>query len=97
MTETVERNILDLATRQGLSIYTQENSEGTLDLTSFSGITTEKPRIDAPEKKAQKGAQKGDFIFRVDDMLAILFPHMYEEVEYLLPEEEGAVASGSGA
>lgn len=26
---------------------------------------------------------------RADDMLAILFPHLFEEVEYLLPEEAG--------
>ncbi|KAF8630101.1 hypothetical protein AX17_005497 [Amanita inopinata Kibby_2008] len=92
--DTVERNILDLAARQGLSLYTQENSEGTLDLTSFSSLSAEKPRVDSAAKKK---VQKGDFIFRIDDMLAILFPHMYEEVEYLLPEEdEGMVASGSG-
>jgi E3 ubiquitin-protein ligase SHPRH len=90
----VERNILDLAARRGLSLYTRDNSEGTLDLTSFSNITAEKPQMDAPAKKKQ-GAQKGDFIFRVDDMLAVLFPHMYEDVEYLVPEE-GPIAGGSG-
>ncbi len=56
--------------------------------------------MDAPgRKKEQRGVQKGDFIFRIDDMLAVLFPHMYEEVEYLVAadeEEEGPVASGSG-
>ena len=95
--DTVERNILDLAARQGLSLYTLDNSEGTLDLTTFSNITAEKPEMDAPKKKKkeQRGAQKGDFIFRVDDMLAVLFPHMYEDVEYLVPEE-GPVAGGSG-
>lgn len=25
---------------------------------------------------------------RVNDMLAILFPHMFEEIQYLLPPEE---------
>ena len=94
--DTVERNILDLAARQGLSLYTRENSEGTLDLSSFSNLNAEKPQVDAP---VAKKAQKGDFIFRVDDMLAILFPHMYEDVEYLLPvlEEERPIASGSGS
>jgi E3 ubiquitin-protein ligase SHPRH len=93
--DTIERNILDLAARQGLSLYTRENSEGTLDLSSFSNLSAEKPQVDAPAKKAQKG----DFIFRVDDMLAIMFPHMYEDVEYLLPveEDEGPIASGSGS
>lgn len=54
--------------------------------------------MDAPgKKKKQRSVQKGDFIFRIDDMLAVLFPHMFEEVEYLMAaEEEGPVASGSG-
>lgn len=26
-------------------------------------------------------------VCRADDMLAILFPHLFEDVEYLLPEE----------
>ena len=39
--------------------------------------------IDNPEKK--KTLQRGDFIHKVDDMLAILFPHMFEEIEYLVP------------
>lgn len=99
--ETVERNILDLAARQDLSLYTRDRSEGTLDLTSFTNLNAEKPKVDAPGKKKVKDkAQKGDFIFKVDDMLAVLFPHMYEDVEYLLPDEveEGEpVASGSGS
>ncbi len=27
-------------------------------------------------------------MFRIDDMLAILFPHMFEDVEFLLPPDE---------
>lgn len=42
--------------------------------------------IDSPEKR--KAQHKGDFIYKVDDMLAILFPHMFEEVEYLIPASE---------
>ena len=30
--DTVERNILDLAARQGLSLYTKDNSSGTLNV-----------------------------------------------------------------
>jgi E3 ubiquitin-protein ligase SHPRH len=41
-----------------------------------------------------------EFYFRTEDMLAILFPHMFEDLEYLLPVEDavydGAVPSGSG-
>ncbi|KAF5351852.1 hypothetical protein D9756_007728 [Leucocoprinus leucothites] len=79
---TVERNILDLAARQGLSLYTKENAAGTLNVSNFELDNSQKV-IDSPAKKTQKG----DFIFQIDDMLAILFPHMYEEVEYLVPEE----------
>lgn len=80
-TDTIERNILDLAARKGLSLYTKENSSGSLNLSSFSKDS--ETAIDNPEKK--KTLQKGDFIHKVDDMLAILFPHMFEEIEYLLP------------
>ncbi|KAF5378608.1 hypothetical protein D9615_007143 [Tricholomella constricta] len=86
--DTVERNILDLAARQGLSLYTTENSAGTLNVSSFSPEEADTSRavVDVPRKtQKKKGAQKGDFIFRMDDMLAILFPHMYEELEYLIP------------
>ncbi|KAG5643859.1 hypothetical protein DXG03_009543 [Asterophora parasitica] len=81
--DTVERNILDLAARQGLSLYTKENSAGTLNVSSFSS-DAETKLVDSPKKKK---VQKGDFIFKMDDMLAILFPHMYEELEYLIPED----------
>ena len=80
-TDTIERNILDLAARKGLSLYTKENSSGSLDVSSFS--KDNETAIDDPEKK--KALQRGDFIHKIDDMLAILFPHMFEEIEYLLP------------
>ena len=80
-TDTIERNILDLAARKGLSLYTKENSSGSLNLSSFS--KDNETAIDNPEKR--KTLQRGDFIHKVDDMLAILFPHMFEEIEYLVP------------
>ena len=80
-TDTIERNILDLAARKGLSLYTKENSSGSLNLSSFSKDS--ETAIDNPEKR--KTLQRGDFIHKVDDMLAILFPHMFEEIEYLVP------------
>ena len=79
--DTIERNILDLAARKGLSLYTKENSSGSLNVSSFSKDS--ETAIDNPEKR--KTLQRGDFIHKVDDMLAILFPHMFEEIEYLLP------------
>ncbi|THH15865.1 hypothetical protein EW146_g4683 [Bondarzewia mesenterica] len=82
--ETVEKNILDLAARQGLSLYTEDNSAGTLNVAPFAP-DAEKNVLDSPVKKKM---QKGDFIFKTDDMLAILFPHLYEETKYLLPASE---------
>ena len=79
--DTIERNILDLAARKGLSLYTKENSSGSLNVSSFSKDS--ETAIDNPEKR--KTLQRGDFIHKVDDMLAILFPHMFEEIEYLVP------------
>ena len=59
--DTVERNILDLAARQGLSLYTKEHSVGTL--TGAAPITVPgKKAIDAPSKKAHD--KKGDFVFK---------------------------------
>lgn len=55
---TVERNILDLAARQGVSLYTKENAAGTLDVSSFELDDSQKV-IDFPTTK-----KKGDFIFR---------------------------------
>ncbi|KAI0350953.1 hypothetical protein OH77DRAFT_1411940 [Trametes cingulata] len=81
--DTVERNILDLAAKQGLSLYTRDNAAGTLNVTPFT-VDSDKKKVDAPAKKVQKG----DFVYKIEDMLAILFPHLYEDVEYLLPPEE---------
>ncbi|KAK0502526.1 SNF2 family N-terminal domain-containing protein [Armillaria luteobubalina] len=90
--DTVERNILDLAARRGLSLYTKENSAGTLNAASFDIAAGDKD-IDSPSKK--KHALKGDFISKVDDMLAILFPHMFEDVEFLLsPDEDTRMENG---
>ncbi|KAJ3901958.1 SNF2 family N-terminal domain-containing protein [Lentinula edodes] len=85
--DTVERNILDLAARQGLSLYTKANSAGTLNISSFANG---KQAIESPAKKNSK-AVKGDFISKIDDMLAVLFPHMFEDLEYLLPPEDSDI------
>lgn len=50
--DTIERNILDLAARQGLSLYTKENSAGNLTNVALASTT-----------KSKRG-QKGDFISR---------------------------------
>jgi hypothetical protein len=56
--DTVERNILDLAARQGLSLYTVDNAVGTLNVTPFA-VESNKKDV---EGKTQKREQKGDFI-----------------------------------
>ncbi|KAF8196665.1 SNF2 family N-terminal domain-containing protein [Mycena galopus ATCC 62051] len=82
--DTIEKNILDLAARQGTSLYTKNNSVGSImNALSLTG-DGEKKFIDSPVKKMQKG----DFIFKVEDMLQILFPHLFEDIEYLIPSEE---------
>ncbi|KAH9476541.1 putative ATP-dependent helicase [Psilocybe cubensis] len=78
---TIERNILDLAARKGLSLYTKENSHGTVNVSPFNQDNEQD--VDNPERR--KGQQRGDFIHKIDDMLSILFPHMFEDLEYLLP------------
>ncbi|PPQ99586.1 hypothetical protein CVT24_005165 [Panaeolus cyanescens] len=83
--DTIERNILDLAARKGLSLYTKNNAFGTLNISPFA--TEGENKIDEPQKKGKQKALKGDFIHKVDDMLAILFPHMYEDLEHLLPAD----------
>ncbi|KAJ7695156.1 SNF2 family N-terminal domain-containing protein [Mycena rosella] len=82
--DTVEKNILDLAARQGTSLYTKNNSVGSIFNVSSLAGDGEKKVVDSPAKKVQKG----DFIYKIDDMMAILFPHMFEEVEYLIAPEE---------
>ncbi|KAH9919617.1 SNF2 family N-terminal domain-containing protein [Fomitopsis serialis] len=84
--DTVERNILDLAVRQGQSLYTKDNSAGTLDTSTFA-LAPGKNAVDAPAKRAQKG----DFVFKTDDMLAIFFPHLFEDIEYLIPPEDSVI------
>ncbi|KAI0035543.1 SNF2 family N-terminal domain-containing protein [Vararia minispora EC-137] len=86
--ETVEKNILDLAARQGLSLYTKEAATGTLDVVPLAP-DSERNVVDAPAKKK---LQKGDFIFKLDDMMSILFPHLVEDLEYLLPPPEEDVS-----
>ncbi len=86
--DTIERNILDLGARKGLSLYTKANSVGTVSVSPFTKESEQV--VDNPNKR--KAQQKGDFIYKVDDMLAILFPHMFEDIEYLLPATEEAQA-----
>lgn len=58
--ETVEKNILDLAARQGLSLYTKDNSAGSINVTTFA-TDSKKNAVDAAGKNQP---QKGDFIFK---------------------------------
>ncbi|KAI6106659.1 SNF2 family N-terminal domain-containing protein [Pisolithus croceorrhizus] len=98
--DTVEKNILDLAARQGLSLYTKDQSAGSINVSRFATDASKK-QIEAPQRpgtgKKGQGAQKGDFIFKIDDMLAILFPHMFEDIEYLIPPDKDQQTSSSSS
>lgn len=76
-TDTVEKNILDLAAKQGLSLYTKDNSTESVNVTSFA-IDSEKNLVDSPTKSGKKGqpAQKGDFIFKCAASLLYFRPWM---------------------
>ncbi|KZT00238.1 uncharacterized protein LAESUDRAFT_816623 [Laetiporus sulphureus 93-53] len=84
--DTMEKNILDLAARRGQSLYTKDNSAGTVDVTPFA-VASDKTVVDSPSRKVQKG----DFVFKTDDMLAIFFPHLFEDIEYLLDSDTSEV------
>jgi E3 ubiquitin-protein ligase SHPRH len=58
--DTLERNILDLAARQGLSLYTKENCTGTISVQPFADNT-----VSSSPSKA-KSKIKGDYIMRYD-------------------------------
>ena len=93
----IEKNILDLAARQGLSLYTKENSASNLMNVALASTT--KGRI----------GHKGNFISRyaintnwtgqiltfwwnsAKDMLVILFPHLFEDLEFLVPPKNDAI------
>ena len=58
--DTVEKNILDLAAKQGQSLYTKENSAGTLNVNPLT-TQVDKAEVDAPSKKTPL---KGDFVYK---------------------------------
>jgi E3 ubiquitin-protein ligase SHPRH len=60
--DTLERNILDLAARQGLSLYTKETCSGTVSVETFADSAGVIPAEPAP--KARKIQQKGDYVMR---------------------------------
>lgn len=79
--DTVEKNILDLAARQGLSLYTKDNSAGSLNVTSFA-MDSEKNLVDGPTKSGKKGqsAHKGDFIFKCVVSFTLALPMFHDRL-----------------
>ena len=74
--DTVEEDILKLAAQQGLSIYTKNQLSGSVDATA---LVTAKPVIDFGGGKRQRVTQlKGDFVANADDLLFIMFPHLFQ-------------------
>lgn len=97
--DTVERNILDLGARQGVSLYTRDRAVGTLLNTNTTDHQSRSKQIDSLKKGKGKG--KGDFVHSADDMVAILFPHFYngqsqEGVGYVSEDIEIEVEEGIG-
>jgi hypothetical protein len=62
LADTVERNILDLAARSGLSLYIKGNATGTISPTRFTTWNSSGPSSKMARSKKQQ--QKGDYIFR---------------------------------
>jgi hypothetical protein len=69
---TVEKNILDLGARKGLSLFTKDSADAMLDIMKYS--EQDKQAVDG----AKKLRKKGDFVAKADDMLACIFPHLYD-------------------
>ncbi|EJT97111.1 hypothetical protein DACRYDRAFT_119591 [Dacryopinax primogenitus] len=69
--DTVEKGVLDLAARKGVSIYTKGHARGTLNMSELG----DEGLRNSP-RKGPKG--KGDFMAKTDDMMAIVFPHLAE-------------------
>lgn len=60
--DTIEKSILDMAARRGLSLYTKENSAGTLDVSSLNKDDDEDKTVDVSSSKKKNQDLKGDFI-----------------------------------
>lgn len=83
---TVEKNILDLGARKGLSLFTKDSADTMLDIMKYS--EQDKQPVDG----AKKLQRKGDFVAKADDMLACLFPHLYDG----FPDEADEATRGMG-
>ncbi|KZS95380.1 hypothetical protein SISNIDRAFT_408473 [Sistotremastrum niveocremeum HHB9708] len=73
--DTVEKNILDLGVKQGMSLYTKDRATGTLVNVEEEGSLVSQKAVDAPIKGKK---QKGDFVHSADDMMSILLPRIKE-------------------
>ncbi|KAG8931842.1 hypothetical protein FRC02_002077 [Tulasnella sp. 418] len=80
--DTVEQNILDNAARKGISLYTVENSSKAVNLGTAS---QEDGPIEAINK--DKSVLRGDCIRTGEEMLAVIFPHLFMEVEDIEMED----------
>ncbi|KAH7107566.1 SNF2 family N-terminal domain-containing protein [Auriculariales sp. MPI-PUGE-AT-0066] len=100
--DSVEENILKLAAQQGLSMYTSDQSHGSLDATA---LMTSNPKVDDTTRRRPRkgGQQRGDFVAHGNDLLSIMFPHIFQQslataaphVEELLDDETHEAGSRS--
>jgi E3 ubiquitin-protein ligase SHPRH len=70
--DTVERNILDLGAKQGLSLYIKDHSTGTLLGMSENAQEGQAKKVDSQSKK-QKG--KGDFVHSSISSKSCYYPY----------------------
>jgi E3 ubiquitin-protein ligase SHPRH len=61
ITDTVERRILDLGVREGLSLYSKASASGTLLNVAEGDNLAQRKKIDSGKKG------KGDFVHRWED------------------------------
>jgi len=76
--DSVEENILKLAAHQGLSMYTENQSHGTLDATAIMTANAIANSGSPRKNRRRNERQKGDFVADVDDLLAVMFPHVFQ-------------------
>ena len=84
--DTVEENILRMGAKRGFSLYVQDHSGDTIDISEFA-MGPQASHVDSPSKKVE---QKGDYVERAEDLIHILFPHLdYQEGDFVDPIVEG--------
>ena len=65
-----------------------------VDVSSLAEDESKQLKQESPSKKSRrkfKVETKGDFVLSKEDLFLILFPHLGEAIEYMVPETEVAM------